>query len=118
MHQAGHGRMRILAARVAHFPGRRVRFLDARDDLPANRAILVRRINQVEEIGRDGQRELVVGQFRAGIFLRRQRRHQPLQLFEGRDSMLELPVPVVPIRVGNVAPKSPAGGVKLLERFQ
>ena len=66
MHEAGHGRMRIFAARVAHFPRRGVRFLDARNDLPADRAIFIRRINQVEKIRRDGERELVVGQFRAG----------------------------------------------------
>ena len=66
VHQPGHGRMRILAAGVAHLPGRDMGLLDPRDDLPADRAVLVRRVNQVEEIGRDGQRQLVVGQGRAG----------------------------------------------------
>ena len=35
MHESRHGRVRIFAARVAHFPRRGVRFLDARHDLLA-----------------------------------------------------------------------------------
>ena len=65
MHQARHRRMRIFAARVAHFPGRGVGFLEPRHDLAAHRAVFIRRINQVEEIRRDAQRQLVVGQLRA-----------------------------------------------------
>src|SRR5438105_3188812 len=37
--------MGILAARVRHFPGCRASFFDPRNDLPANRAIFIRRIN-------------------------------------------------------------------------
>ena len=118
MHQSGHRRMRIFAARIAHFPRRGVRFLDARDDLPADRAILIRRVNQVEEIRRDGQRQLVVGQLRAGEFLRRQRRHQPLKLLDRGDAVLELPVPVVPVGIGNVGPKTPPRRAELLERLR
>jgi hypothetical protein len=40
----------VLSARVGQFPGRGMNLLNARDDLAANRAILVRRVNQVKEI--------------------------------------------------------------------
>ena len=82
MHQSGHRRMRIFAARIAHFPRRVVCFFDPRNDLPADGAVFIRRINQVEKERRDGQGEFRVGQFGAGVFLRRERRHQPLELFE------------------------------------
>src|SRR5690349_19441355 len=36
MHQPGHRRMRILAARVGHFPRSDLRLFNARDDLPTN----------------------------------------------------------------------------------
>ena len=72
MHQAGHRRMGVLAARVAHLPGGGVGFLDARDHLAADRAVLVGGIDQVEEVGGDGQGELVIGQRGAGRFLRRE----------------------------------------------
>ena len=107
--------MRIFAARIAHFPRRGVRFLDARNDLPADRAIFIRRINQVEKIRRDGERELGVRQFRAGKFLRRERGQKSLQLLHRGDAVLELPAPVVPVGVGNVAPEAASGG---LEFFQ
>ena len=116
MHEAGHGRMRILAARVAHLPRRGVGFLDVRNDLQADRAMFVRRINQVEKIRRDGQRELVVGQFCAGEFLRRERGHQSLQLLRRGDAVFELPAPVVPVGIGNVVPEAAAGGVKFLQK--
>jgi len=83
--------MGILAARVAHFPRRGVRLLDARDDLLADRAMLVQRVNEIEKIRRDGERELVVRQFRAGEFLRRERGHEALQLLRRGDAMFELP---------------------------
>jgi hypothetical protein len=118
MHEAGHGRMRIFAARVAHFPRRGVRFLDARNDLPADGAMLIRRVNQVEKIRRDGQRELVVRQFRAGEFLRRERGHQPLQLLRRGDAVFELPAPVVPVGIGNIVPEAAAGGVEFLQRLE
>ena len=118
VHQARHRRMRVLAARVAHLPRRDVRFLDARDDLPANRAVLVGRVNEVEEVGRDGQRQLVIGQRRAGDFLRRQRRHQPLELLDGGNAVLELPVPVVPVRIRHIGPKTPPRRAELLESFR
>lgn len=115
MHQARHRRVRVFAARIGHFPRCRVGLLQPRDDLPTDGTMFIRRIDQVEKIGRDGERQLVIGQLRAGVFLRRQRGHQPRQLFEPGDAVLKLPVPVVPIRVGNIVPETTAGGDKALE---
>ena len=42
MHQPWNGRVRILAARIRHFPWRGMRLFQARDHLPANRAVLIR----------------------------------------------------------------------------
>jgi len=78
--------------------------LDPGNDLPPNRAQFVRGINQVEEVRRDGQRQLVVGKCRPGVLLGAQAGHQPLQLLHRRDPVLQLPVPVIPVRVGNVPP--------------
>ena len=93
-------------------------FFDPRDDLAADRTVFVRGIDQVEKVRRDGERELVIREFRAGIFLGRQRRHQPMQLLERGNAVLELPVPVVPVRIRNVAPEAPAGGMKFFESLE
>src|ERR1035441_4699872 len=79
------------------FPLRNMRLLDPRDDLPANRAVLVGGVDEVEEVGRDGQCQLVIGQRGAGDFLRRERGHQALELLYGGDAVLELPLPVGPV---------------------
>ena len=115
MDKAGHGRMGIFAARIAHFPDGGVGFLDARNDLAADGAVLIRRINQVEEIRRDGEGELVIRQFGPGVFLRREGRHQAHQLFQRGDPVLELPAPVVPVGVGHVGPETAARRGELLE---
>jgi hypothetical protein len=89
-----------------------------RDDLLTDRAMLVHRVNEIEKIRRDGEREFVVRQFRAGEFLGRERGHQPLQLLRRGDAMFELPAPIVPISVGNIAPKAATGGVKFLQALE
>src|SRR3569833_2358955 len=68
MHESRHWRVRIFPARVAHFPGRRMRLLNARDDLPADRTVFVRGIDEAKKIRRDGERQYVVCEFRAGEF--------------------------------------------------
>ena len=97
MHQARHRRMGVFPARIAHFPGRGVGLLHPRHDLPADGAILVRRVNQIEEIRRDGQGQFVIGQEGAFVFLRRQRGQEAPQLFQRGDALFELPAPIVPI---------------------
>ena len=68
MDEAGHGHVVIFAARIGHV-GRRVgHLLDARDDLAADRAIGIERIDQVEEVGRDAHGQLGIGQKNAGMF--------------------------------------------------
>ena len=76
--------------------------------------MLVGGVNQVEKVRRDGQRELVICEFCAGKFLRRERGHQALQLLGRRDAMFELPTPVLPVGVRNVMPETAAGGAKFL----
>ena len=115
MHESGHRRMRILAARVAHFPRRGVHFLDAGNHLPADRTVFVRRVDQVEKVRRDGEGQFMVGQSGARVFLRRQRRHQPPELFERRDAVFELPAPVVPVSVRHVRPEAAPGGFEFFQ---
>ena len=118
MHQSRHGRMGVFAAGVAHLPRGGVGFLHAWDDLPADGAILVGGVNEVEEIGRDGQGQFGVGQHGAGVFFRGQRGHEALQLFQGSDAMFELPAPVVPVAFGDIGPEPASGGVELFEGIQ
>ena len=118
MHEARHGRMGIFAARIAHFPPGGVGFLDARNHLTTDGAMLIRGINQVEEIRRDGESELVIRQLGPGVFLRGERRHQAHQLFQRGDPVLELPAPVVPVGVGHVGPETASRRDELLEGVQ
>ena len=92
-----------------------MRLFDSGNDLPPDRAIFIRRVNEVEEEGRNAQCEPGVGQLRAGVFLRRERRHEPLQLAQSGNAVAELPLPTVPVFVRNVAPKCFAGRVKSFE---
>src|SRR4051794_10216084 len=55
MHQAGHRRVAILTARIAHLPGSGVSLLDSRDNLPSDWAILICGMDQVEKVRGDGQ---------------------------------------------------------------
>ncbi len=118
MHQARHGGVAVLAARIAHFPRSRPGFFDARDDLAANRAIFIGRINEIEEEGCDGQRQLGIGQLSAGIFLRGEGRHQAMELFQAGDAVFQLPLPTVPLPVRNVAPKPASGRMEFLQFVQ
>src|ERR1051326_249181 len=97
VHQPRHRRVRIFATRVQHFPRSAMGFLKPRDYLPANRAILVCRVHEVEKIWRDGQRQLPVSQRRACTLLRSHGGQQTLKLVERRYSMLQLPLPIVPV---------------------
>ena len=113
MHESGHWRMRIFADGIAHLPRRSVGFGELGNDLQPDGAVFIRRINQVEKIRRDGERELGVREFRAGEFLRRERGQKFLQLLHRRDAVLELPFPVVPVGVRNIAPQTASGGMEL-----
>ena len=54
--------MGIFATGVGHFRGVSVGFLDARDDLSADRAIGIGGVNEVEEVRRDGSGQLGPGE--------------------------------------------------------
>src|SRR5262245_60674587 len=107
--------MRVLAARITQLPRRGEGFLDARDDLPANRTELVGGIDKIEKVRCDAQCQLRVRELGAGNFLGGQRWHQRLEPRQRTDAVLQLPAPVVPISVGNIAPKAAASGGEFLE---
>ena len=115
MHESGHRRMRIFAHWIAHFPRSGGGFLNARNDLTANGTIFICRINQVEKIRRDAERELGVRKLRACQFFGRQRGEKIFQLFDRRDAVLHLPAPVRPIRLGNVMPETAPHRAKRFE---
>jgi hypothetical protein len=83
-------------------------FLDPRDDLAPNGAVFVGRIDQIKEVRCNSQGQLCVGQASASVFFWRQRRHKPSQLIEGRDAILELPLPAIPVGFGYIGPEPPA----------
>ncbi len=58
----------ILATRVGHFQRVGVGFFDARDDLPADRAIGISGVDEVEEVRRDGGGQFGPGEENAGAF--------------------------------------------------
>src|SRR5439155_24018164 len=91
---------------------------DAWNDLPTDRTPFVRRINQVEEIRRDGQRQLRVGELAAGEFLRRERGHQLLKPLDGGDAMSELPAPVVPVGFQHIRPKAASDRFEFFQRTE
>ena len=69
---------------------------NSRNDLAADWAAFIGRVNQVEEERRDPQSEPGVRQLRAGVFFRRECRHQALELFDVGDALPQLPAPIVP----------------------
>ena len=115
MDEPGHRRVRVFAAGVGHFPRRGVRLLQAGNHLPADGTVLVLGVNEVEEVRRDGHRQLGAAEDGSGAFRGREGGEELLELLDGRDAMLELPLPVVPLRVGDVRPRAAPGGVELFE---
>src|ERR1051326_6466907 len=110
--------MGVFAARIGHFPRRGVGLLDPRDHLAADWAIFIRRIDEVEEVGSDGQRQFCVGQDRACPLLGGEGRHEPFKLVERNDAVFELPTPVVPLVIRHIVPKSTSGGSKLFKEVE
>src|SRR5205085_9471676 len=68
MNQARHRHVRIFSARVDHVVGRGPRFLDPRNDLAPDWVVGIIARNQVDELGRDGERELVAGEQHSAPF--------------------------------------------------
>ena len=108
MDQPGHGHVMVLAARVGQV-GRFVgHLLDARNDLTADRAIGIERIDQVKEVGRDAHGQLGIGEENPGMLFAGQL-DLSRQVIERFDTMPHLPLPVVPLLRGGVGPVTLAG---------
>ena len=60
--QTGNWHMTVLAARVRHFAGGDDRFAGQRDDLAADRAVGVVRLNEIEIVRGDAEGEFVGGE--------------------------------------------------------
>ena len=70
--ESGDWHVRILATGVGQFREVGVGFLDARDDLSADRAIGIGGMNEIEEVRRDGSGQFGPGEENAGSFLFRE----------------------------------------------
>ena len=108
MDEAGHGRVALLAARIGHFPGCRVGFLDARNDLASDRPAGVVGFDEVEKIRCDRRGELVAGKLEASLLFGGEL-HQGADLVQVGQPVLELPAVVVPILGAHIAPVALAG---------
>ena len=97
--------MFVLAERVEHLAGGDHHLVAARDDMLAEGTVRIVAVDQVEKIRRDREGQFLVGEEAAGFF-RRGERHVALQLLDGRDPVLELPGPILPVRRRNVGPKA------------
>jgi len=64
--QPGHRHVAVLATWIGVLLRRVPAFLDARDDLAADRTIRIIAVNQIEKMRGDGHRQLVAGQQHAG----------------------------------------------------
>lgn len=110
MDETGHRHVGILAARVGHFFGVVVRFLDTRDHLSADRAGGVVFVDQVEEVRGDCHRELASGQQNALAFLGGEL-EVFLHFFQRGDAVLELPLVGIPVVGRNILAPPVAGSV-------
>ena len=105
VHQAGDGHMAILSTRIGHLPRRRVSLLHAWDHLPANGAIGIIRLDEIEEVRCDGKRELASCE-QGPCPLRGSHGDEVLEFPKRGNAVLQLPFPVVPFLCGNVRPIS------------
>ena len=105
MDQSRYRHMRILAARIGHFERRPVSLFDPRDHLAPDRAIWIVRINEIEKMGRDGQRKFVTGQNNPSALFGRER-NLLFELLQVGDTVFKLPFPVVPELGNNIGPET------------
>ena len=112
--------MGVLAARIAHLPRRGVSpLLHARDDLATDGTILVARVNKIEEIGRDGQGQFVMlARTVPSNSSGRQRGQEALQFLQRRNAVLKLPLPIIPIGIGDIAPEASAGRMEFFQAME
>lgn len=101
MHQTGHWHVTVFATGIGHFIGVIPSLLDARNNLPPNGAIGIGWVNQIEEMGRDGQCELVTAEQDAGALGVAENK----MLFKSRqrgDPVLQLPDVIVPVGCADI----------------
>jgi hypothetical protein len=105
MHQPRHRHVRVLTARVGHVVRRRPALLHTRDNLPANRAVRIVPLDQIEKVRRDRQREFRAGEQDTVPFVIGEL-EMLLELRQRGDAILELPPPIVPLLGRHIRPKA------------
>ena len=106
--------MTVLAARVRHFAGGDDRFAGERDDLAADRAVGVVRLNEIEVVRGDAEGEFVGGEEEAFAFGRGEA-EVLFGLREGADALTQLPAPVVPFGFGRIGPVTGSVGAEVAQ---
>src|ERR1700742_3272600 len=113
MNQSGDRHMGVFAARVCHFQRRPVGFFHPRNDLAPNWAVWIFRINEIEKVGRNCQRELVSREdYPSALFGRKC--NLLFKLLKVGDPVFKLPFPVVPELGNDVWPETWGEGKETL----
>ena len=112
--QAGHRHMSVLAARVGHFTGGDDRFAGQRDDLAADRAVGVIRLDKVEVVRGDTEGEFVGGEEEAFAF-GGGKTEVFFGLRESGHAVAKLPAPVAPFGFGRIGPVTGSVGAEVAE---
>ena len=110
VHQPGDRHVGILATRICHFGGVGERFLDTGDDLPADGAVRVGGVDEVEKMGGDCGGELGAGEQDSGAFFLAEG-EVFLDIGEALHAVFELPLGGVPVCRVDVFLRPVAGGV-------
>ena len=96
------GRVPVLGEAVLHHPGEAAQLAAERDDLAPDRVLGILGVDEADEVGRDVDAELVGGGQALALLVGQLQ--DLLDLGELVDAVRELPLPVVPLLVGNVLP--------------
>ncbi len=99
------GHVGVFAARIGHLKRRSVGLFDPRNDLATDRTIRVFGVDEIEKMGRNGERKLVSGQnYTSALFAGK--RELPFELLQVGDAVFELPFPIVPEFGSDIWPKT------------
>lgn len=116
VNETRHGHVGVLATGVRHFLGGVPAFLDARNDLAADRAVGIVTVDEIEKVRRDGHGQLGAGEEDTSAFDVGEIEVE-FQFGEGIDAVPQLPTVVVPIYHCIVRPVAGSmrneGGVKI-----
>jgi hypothetical protein len=95
----------VFAARIGHLKRRSVGLFDPRNDLATDRTIRVFGVDEIEKMGRNGERKLVSGQnYTSALFAGK--RELPFELLQVSDAVFELPFPIAPEFGSDIRPKT------------